>query len=285
MRLVGQVHDITVSLPGEPLAPGDPRRREGRPSRASTAASTPTSTRARVIEAISWRVQCAGTGARDRRRAATASASPPARPSRAPAGLLRRRRGWSRRPSTTATRCGRARRIAGPAIVEEREATTVVPPGDRLEVDAQRNLRLLIGSAPRPSRPPRSPARPRRRWRCIEADPIGLEIMWSRLINLVEEMLAHRVAHGLLADHRRGAGLRLRDPRRAGQLAGPLPARHAGLQPHPAARGAGHAREVPRRDAPARRRPDHQRSVDVRRPPVRHRHRDSGVPRGPGGRR
>ena len=34
--------------------------------------------------------------------------------------------------------------LVGPAIVEERESTTVVPPGDRLEVDPQGNLRIRV---------------------------------------------------------------------------------------------------------------------------------------------
>src|SRR6202008_3853003 len=37
--------------------------------------------------------------------------------------------------------------VEGPAIVEEREATTVVPPGDRLTVDAHRNLRIAVAIA------------------------------------------------------------------------------------------------------------------------------------------
>src|SRR5262249_50353359 len=38
-------------------------------------------------------------------------------------------------------------RIEGPAIVEEREATTVVPPGDRLTVDRHLNLRIAVAVA------------------------------------------------------------------------------------------------------------------------------------------
>jgi len=72
-------------------------------------------------------------------------------------------------------------------IVEERESTTVVPPGDRLVVDDGLNLRLTIGqsTSPEPFRttaPPLEQAMAR-----IGSDPIGLEIMWSRLVNLVEE--------------------------------------------------------------------------------------------------
>lgn len=79
-------------------------------------------------------------------------------------------------------------RIEGPAIVEEREATTVVPPGDGVHVDENLNLRLAIGatSAPQALVAPDTPladAMAR-----IEADPISLEIMWSRLVNVVDEM-------------------------------------------------------------------------------------------------
>ena len=35
--------------------------------------------------------------------------------------------------------------IAGPAVIEEAEATTILWPGDRLSVDAQRNLVIQIG--------------------------------------------------------------------------------------------------------------------------------------------
>jgi 5-oxoprolinase (ATP-hydrolysing)/N-methylhydantoinase A len=77
--------------------------------------------------------------------------------------------------------------IAGPAIVEEREATTVVAPGDVLRVDAAGNLRIAIGAPSRMNlvRPGMSQAAARA---AIEADPIALEIMWSRLTTVVDEM-------------------------------------------------------------------------------------------------
>jgi 5-oxoprolinase (ATP-hydrolysing) len=78
-------------------------------------------------------------------------------------------------------------KIVGPAIVEERGSTTVVPPGDSLFVDAQLNLRLVIGRASAleavvPAGMALDSAMAR-----IEGDPVALEIMWSRLINLAEE--------------------------------------------------------------------------------------------------
>ena len=79
-------------------------------------------------------------------------------------------------------------RIEGPAIVEEREATTVVPPGDTLQVDHNLNLRLAIGVAA----PPRALVAPgtplTEAMARIESDPISLEIMWSRLVTVVDEM-------------------------------------------------------------------------------------------------
>src|SRR4029079_11613684 len=78
--------------------------------------------------------------------------------------------------------------ITGPAIIEECEATTVVPPGDSLTVDTSRNLRLAIGVAAPPDAlvsagMPLAHAMAR-----IESDPITLEIMWSRLVTVVDEM-------------------------------------------------------------------------------------------------
>ena len=77
--------------------------------------------------------------------------------------------------------------IDGPAIIEEHEATTVIPPGDRLMVDDELNLRITIGEGQRPialvtPTTPLAEAVAR-----LEADQIGLEIMWSRLITIVEE--------------------------------------------------------------------------------------------------
>lgn len=77
--------------------------------------------------------------------------------------------------------------IQGPAIIEENESTTVLPPGDEVTVDEHLNLRLRIdcdsrlglGMTPRRSLQDAVSQ--------IESDPIGLEIMWSRLINITEE--------------------------------------------------------------------------------------------------
>src|SRR6185503_4873155 len=66
--------------------------------------------------------------------------------------------------------------ISGPAIVEEREATTVVPPGDSLRVDESLNLRLTIGVAARPQALVTRDMSLANAVSRIESDPISLEI-------------------------------------------------------------------------------------------------------------
>ena len=113
-------------------------------------------------------------------------------------------------------------------------------------VDDNLNLRIAIGVAAPPQAlvapgTPLAEAMAR-----IEADPIALEIMWSRLVTVVEEMWLTVLPHGLLADHLGGAGFRLRAARRRGRAAGAFAARHAGVQSHPAARREGAAGEISR---------------------------------------
>ena len=168
--------------------------------------------------------------------------------------------------------------IAGPAIIEEREATTIIPPGDSVTVDATGTLAIDIGLAAAPAARVTADTPIEQAAALIESDPVSLEIMWSRLVTVVEEMwhTICRTAFSLIVV--RGAGLRLRPARRARRLARPFAARDAGVQPDAAARGEGAAGEVPARDAAARRRAGHQRSVAVRRPSVRHRGGHAGVP-------
>lgn len=77
--------------------------------------------------------------------------------------------------------------IEGPAIVEERESTTVVPPGDLLWVDERLNLRLKIGQSKLRDAIITAQTEREAAIAQIESDPIGLEIMWSRLITIAEE--------------------------------------------------------------------------------------------------
>jgi len=104
--------------------------------------------------------------------------------------------------------------IAGPAIVEEREATTVVAPGDRLTVDATGSLRLAIAVAATCAARI-TPAMPLAEARAlIEADPVSLEIMWARLVTVVEEMWTTivRTAFSLIISEAQDFACDLLDP-------------------------------------------------------------------------
>src|SRR5206468_4483503 len=79
-------------------------------------------------------------------------------------------------------------RIPGPAIIEEREATTIVAPGDAVTVDDTGTLRIAIAVQP-PAAARITPETPMpQAVGLIEADPVSLEIMWARLVTVVEEM-------------------------------------------------------------------------------------------------
>jgi len=78
--------------------------------------------------------------------------------------------------------------IPGPAIVEEREATTVVARGDTARVGAIGTLVLDIAVPVAPAARVTQDTPLEEAAALIEADPINLEIMWGRLVTVVEEM-------------------------------------------------------------------------------------------------
>ena len=185
MRLVGQVHDIPVELPPGTIGAAslDAIRAAFAAAYAARTTTVPADAR---FEAVSFRVRCLGPVPVLSMRGAVDGSG-------ATGAVKGKRRVWFDGGWTEATvydryalRSGDS--VAGPAIVEERESTTVIPPGDCATVDATLNLRIAIAAAAgsgdvvTPDMP--MPEAIRR----IEADPIGLEIMWSRLVNVVEEM-------------------------------------------------------------------------------------------------
>jgi len=184
MRLLGQMHEITVDLPDGALGRGNLDEVRRRFAVTYTRLYTHLYAGA-VIEALSWRVLVSGPAPR------LAPASEPAASNRTSA--LKGSRpvyftgGFRDTPvyDRYALRAGDG--IDGPAIIEEREATTVVPPGDRLAIDDGLNLRITIGEGQKPialvtPETPHAEAMAR-----LQADRIGLEIMWARLITIVEE--------------------------------------------------------------------------------------------------
>ena len=104
--------------------------------------------------------------------------------------------------------------IAGPAIVEEPEATTLVAPGDRVTVDASGTLHIHV-AVPEPRAARIGPETPLGEARAlIENDPVSLEIMWARLVTVVEEMwhTIVRTAFSLIVSEAQDFATDLLDP-------------------------------------------------------------------------
>jgi len=78
--------------------------------------------------------------------------------------------------------------IPGPAIIEEREATTIIGPADSIKIDAGLNLCVAVGAHHASDALVSADMSRAQAVARISEDPIGLEIMWSRLVNVVEEM-------------------------------------------------------------------------------------------------
>ena len=137
-RFVGQLHELTVPLPREPLRREHTERVRDRFMQlyAQRYGHLP---QARSLEFLSWRVTVSGP--RPLRRA---SAAPRLR-DRGPA--LRGKRpayfgkaGFMETPVYDRYHMTPGMQVAGPAIIEERESTAVVPPDMMLSVDDQLNL-------------------------------------------------------------------------------------------------------------------------------------------------
>jgi 5-oxoprolinase (ATP-hydrolysing)/N-methylhydantoinase A len=211
MRLVGQVHEITVPLPDGPL--DESRLAEIKTAFAAVYTARYTAVFAGAkLEAISFRVRVVGREPTLALQQAGADAE--GRPKRKGTrrsyfdGIWHEAGVWDRYALTNGDL------IQGPAIIEEREATTIIPPGDSVRVDEGGNLRIAVASAPIPDAVvtrdmPMDQAIAR-----IEADPIALEIMWSRLVTVVEEMwlTVCRTAFSLIISEAQDFACELLDP-------------------------------------------------------------------------
>ncbi|WP_270933634.1 hydantoinase B/oxoprolinase family protein [Falsiroseomonas oryzae] len=211
MRLVGQVHEIAVPLPAGPLDEARLPEIADAFARSYTARYTAVFQGAR-LEAISFRVRVVGREPTLALQQAGADAE--GRPKRKGSRRAWFDGAWHEASVWDRYALQEGDRIKGPAIVEEREATTIVPPGDVLQVDAGGNLRIAVASAPIPDAVvtrdmPLDEAMAR-----IEADPIALEIMWSRLVTVVEEMwlTVCRTAFSLIISEAQDFACELLDP-------------------------------------------------------------------------
>jgi 5-oxoprolinase (ATP-hydrolysing) len=184
MRLFGQIHEINVALPDGRIDAGTiPAIRE---AFAAAYARRYTSVYEGVaVQLVSLRVRCRGSAPSLALTQAEATSVGSARKGSRRAYFDG---GFVDTPVYDRYRLEPGTDISGPAIVEEREATTIVAPGDRLKVDATGTMRIRIAIAPAAAaRISHSTPLPMAR-ELIESDPVSLEIMWARLVNVVEEM-------------------------------------------------------------------------------------------------
>ncbi|PZW40850.1 5-oxoprolinase (ATP-hydrolysing)/N-methylhydantoinase A [Humitalea rosea] len=186
MRLAGQLHQILVPLPGGVL--DGTRLGEIETAFAETYRTLYTRAIAGIeIEALSLRVRVAGPEPKIVLSGAVAGGA------EGKPALKGHRRAWfegawHETPVYDRYALNPGDTLPGPAIIEEREATTVIAPGDSLRIDAARNLRIAIGQTQAAASLVTTGMSLADACARIEADPIGLEIMWSRLISIVEEM-------------------------------------------------------------------------------------------------
>jgi 5-oxoprolinase (ATP-hydrolysing) len=211
MRLVGQMHDISVPLPTGPITAASLSAIREAFDRVYTTRYTKPPEGAR-IEAINFRVRCLGPVPQLTLNGATGGGD---------AAVKRKstRVAWFdgkavETPVYDRYALATGDSFPGPAIIEEREATTVVLPGDTVTIDETLNIRVAIGVAPpvevRVSRDtPVAQAAA-----LIESDPIALEIMWSRLVTVVEEMwlTVCRTAFSLVISEAQDFACELLDP-------------------------------------------------------------------------
>jgi N-methylhydantoinase A len=140
MRYAGQGFEVTAPLPAGRL---DARRAEAvaRAFLATYRERYGQATRDQPLEAVSWRVRARGPLPR--------VALPPVPRRRDPrAALTGRRPVWFGRfvptPVYDRARLGAGAVLRGPAVVEERESTLVVPPGARLAIDLRGNAVVTL---------------------------------------------------------------------------------------------------------------------------------------------
>ncbi|HET7881363.1 MAG TPA: hydantoinase B/oxoprolinase family protein [Acetobacteraceae bacterium] len=184
MRLEGQMHEITVALPDGPIT--DATMPAIRERFASAYAERYTSVYAGVgVMAVSFRVRCSGPLPVLSLTEAGAQSTGAARKGTRAAWFGD---GFVDTPVYDRYALTAGTRIAGPAIIEEREATTTVPPGDRVTIDASGALVIDIGQSVAPAARITADTPVEHAASLIEADPVSLEIMWSRLVTVVEEM-------------------------------------------------------------------------------------------------
>ena len=210
MRLYGQLHEISFKLPAgsidEAAIPGI------RAAFAAAYAARYTSVYEGVaVQLVSLRVRCRGRSpSLAIAQVGTATSGPERKEARAAffgdsfqtTPVFDR---YALRPGST---------IEGPAIIEEREATTIIAPGDTVSVDETGTLHVIVAVTPPAAARITRTTPPDVARALIEADPVSLEIMWARLVTVVEEMwhTIVRTAFSLIVSEAQDFATDLLDP-------------------------------------------------------------------------
>ena len=144
MRYAGQEHAVSVDLPREFFEQGD-REAIKRHFDAQHAIRYGTSAPGEPAELVSLRVTVTGLMRKPPRHSVPVGGSEPDQQA-----LTRRKPVYFGRlmdtPVYQRDRLRAGNRIGGPALIEEHASTTVLAPGDALEVDSAGNLMIAIGS-------------------------------------------------------------------------------------------------------------------------------------------
>ncbi|MER5393461.1 hydantoinase B/oxoprolinase family protein [Saccharopolyspora sp. NPDC002686] len=211
MRLIGQLHEISVPLPDGVIDAASLGRIRDAFADSYKARYTSLYEGAE-IEAISFRVTCIGpTPSVSLTGGAAATESARSRKGTRDAYFGS---GWVEVDVHDRYALAPGDRIDGPAIIEERESTTVIPPGDSVLVDPALNLRIDVALPEEASAVVTADTPHEEAVKVIEGDPIALEIMWSRLVNVVEEMweTVCRTAFSLVVSEAQDFACELLDP-------------------------------------------------------------------------
>jgi N-methylhydantoinase A len=145
MRYVGQEHAVTVELPTELFVSGD---RDGIKRHLDAVHETRYgySSPGEAAEIVSLRCAVVGIMKKPREQAMDAgTAEPPANAFRGNRLVYFADAGFVETPTYDRAYLVASNRIKGPALVEEYASTTVVHPGDALEIDALGNLVIATG--------------------------------------------------------------------------------------------------------------------------------------------
>ncbi|MFI5012423.1 MAG: hydantoinase B/oxoprolinase family protein [Hyphomicrobiales bacterium] len=210
MRLFGQLHEINVGLPAGKITQASLPEIEAAFATAYAARYTSVY-EGMEVQIVSLRVRCRGKLPKLSIALANSASSGAARKGSRPA--------WFGEEFVETAVYDRyalspGARLEGPAIIEEREATTVIAPGDSVTVDASGTLRVSVAVAA-PAAARITPATPiAEAMALIEADPVSLEIMWARLVTVVEEMwhTVCRTAFSLIVSEAQDFACDLLDP-------------------------------------------------------------------------